>query len=61
MLTASTDGMFRELNKVNTPLADKWRKAALLLSYLSVLVTLSLGVTYFGKFFTYYLSARNFL
>ena len=61
MLTASTDGMFRELNKVNTPLADKWRKAALLLSYLSVLVTLSLGVTYFGKFFTYYLSDRNFL
>ena len=61
MPTVSTDEVFRELNKVDTPLADKWRKAALLLSYLSIVVTLVFGVVFFGKFYTYYLSARNFL
>ena len=41
--------MFRERDKIDTDLSAVWRMAALLISSLSLLITLSLGSAYFGK------------
>jgi hypothetical protein len=38
------------LEKVDTPLAGKWRTAALCISFFSIIVNLGLGVIYFGKY-----------
>lgn len=43
-------GIFRQLEKLNTPLAGKWRVAALCISFCSIVINLSLGVIYFGKY-----------
>ncbi|XP_031550691.1 transmembrane protein 163-like [Actinia tenebrosa] len=40
-------GIFRQLEKLNTPLAGKWRAAALSISFCSIIVNISLGVIYF--------------
>ncbi|KAJ7389042.1 hypothetical protein OS493_034177 [Desmophyllum pertusum] len=45
---AQQDGMFRELDKVNTDISGSWLKGALLVSYTSIAITLTLGIAYFG-------------
>ena len=42
------DGMFRELDKVNTDISGTWLRAALIVSYVSIAITLILGTLYFG-------------
>ncbi|XP_020616883.1 transmembrane protein 163-like isoform X1 [Orbicella faveolata] len=44
---AEQDGMFRELDKVNTDISGAWLRAALLVSYVSIAITLILGSLYF--------------
>lgn len=43
------DGMFRELDKVNTDISGTWLRAALIVSYVSIAITLILGTLYFGR------------
>ncbi|RMX54035.1 hypothetical protein pdam_00013694 [Pocillopora damicornis] len=45
--TAHQDGMFREFDKVNTDISETWRRAALLVSFASITITLNLGIAYF--------------
>lgn len=41
--------MFRERDKIDTDLSTAWRMAALLVSSVSLLITMSVGSAYFGK------------
>lgn len=41
------DGMFREVDKINTDISAVWRRAALLISVMSITITLALGSVYF--------------
>jgi len=50
--------MFRELDKVNTDISGSWLRAALLISYVSIAITLILGTLYFGGYL-YLHYARN--
>ena len=44
------DGMFREVEKLDTDISPSWLRAAFLVSYLSIVVTLALGSVYFGTY-----------
>lgn len=46
--------MFRELDKVDTDIAASWLKAALLVSYVSIVITTILGTVYFGEYLCIY-------
>ncbi|KAK3741077.1 hypothetical protein QZH41_009875, partial [Actinostola sp. cb2023] len=40
-------GIFRQVEKLNTPLSGKWRTAALAISFFSIVINLALAVVYF--------------
>ena len=52
------DGMFRELDKVDTDISASWLKAALLVSYISIVVTSILGTVYFGGYLNIYYAPK---
>ena len=45
----TADGIFREPEKIDTQLEDKWRKTAIVICYFSIAATLALGIAFFGK------------
>ncbi|XP_032241347.2 transmembrane protein 163 isoform X2 [Nematostella vectensis] len=46
-VAANQDGIFHQVDKINTPLTEKWRLAAMGLSIASIIINLALGVAYF--------------
>lgn len=44
------DGIFREPEKMDTLLEGRWRRTAIAVCYFSIVSTLALGITLFGKF-----------
>lgn len=62
---AIADGIFRASAKIDTLLEERWRRIAIVICYFSIVSTLVLGITLFGKFckfankcdiFSFYLS-----
>lgn len=51
--------MFRELDKVNTDISGSWLRAALLVSYVSIAITLILGTVYFGGYLYFYYTGKS--
>ncbi|XP_068751525.1 transmembrane protein 163a-like isoform X2 [Montipora capricornis] len=47
MTSTFQNGMFREVDKINTDISAVWRRAALLISFMSITITLALGSVYF--------------
>ena len=51
--------MFREFDKVNTDISETWRRAALLVSFASITITLNLGIAYFGEYLRHLTSTNR--
>jgi len=51
--------MFRELDKVNTDISGSWLRAALLISYVSIAITLILGTLYFGGYLYFHCARKS--
>ena len=51
--------MFREVDKFNTDISGSWLRAALLISYVSIAITLILGTLYFGGYLYFYYARKS--